>query len=235
MTSRDDSPVTDEFAVDWSTAPDWAEFHAFDGPEYAYEINRGRGGWYEEEPWEWVERRGFNAQGQFSRSGYTVLSPNWRNSIRQRPEKKMEPPEWIYPGAECETHGGRQARIYAIDGSAPYPVHGAINRSEGWDENTWTSTGNDVKDCETCDDLIGPWRPWESQIPPAEYFADWVKWVAMIESGDWIAFSKDPGECVPHAGSWNSRGRREHISRCIRMPIISVDQWRTTKIRIRED
>jgi hypothetical protein len=40
------------------------------------------------------------------------------------------------------TRDGREARIYADDGSESFPTHGAINNSEGWSSMNWTSRGS---------------------------------------------------------------------------------------------
>ena len=39
------------------------------------------------------------------------------------------------------TRDGREARVYAIDGNGPYPVHGAIKWEKGWKTENWTADG----------------------------------------------------------------------------------------------
>lgn len=229
----------DEFEVDWSTAPDWAKYHAFDGAGYT--PDPGGGMWFSSYPQRISEEsecfklydglRGAD-------SGYTVLSLNWRDSIRQRPEKKMETPEWIYPGAECEMRDGGKYRVYSTDGGPRRNViHGAYEtEASGWMPSCRFSSGAVNKDQSDAGDLIGPWRPWKSQIPPAEVFADWVKWVAMDKGGLWRAYQEEP-RSSERAVAWHARlcSQIDMISSAIRMPTVPADQWRTTKIRIRED
>jgi hypothetical protein len=40
------------------------------------------------------------------------------------------------------TRDGREARIYATDGSKIYSIHGAVMCDDGWDESTWTIYGD---------------------------------------------------------------------------------------------
>lgn len=44
-------------------------------------------------------------------------------------------------GKKYRTRDGREVRIYAVDGSGMYPVHGASNRPAGWCLERWTNTG----------------------------------------------------------------------------------------------
>jgi len=52
------------------------------------------------------------------------------------------------------TRDGREVRIYATDGRAFYPIHGAILQEHGWQQSCWTvdglhslsSTGNNSGD-----------------------------------------------------------------------------------------
>ena len=39
------------------------------------------------------------------------------------------------------TRDGNPVRIYATDGTYPYPIHGAIQRKDGWEEASWTKNG----------------------------------------------------------------------------------------------
>jgi hypothetical protein len=52
------------------------------------------------------------------------------------------------------TREGSEVRIYATDGVEPYPVQGAIKRSEGWNCATWLSDGHVSRCRENPDDLI---------------------------------------------------------------------------------
>ena len=40
------------------------------------------------------------------------------------------------------TKDGREVRLYAVDGSATRPVHGAYKQQDGWVECSWTSIGH---------------------------------------------------------------------------------------------
>ena len=39
------------------------------------------------------------------------------------------------------TRDGSPVRIYATDGTSPYTIHGAIQRKDGWEEASWTESG----------------------------------------------------------------------------------------------
>jgi hypothetical protein len=52
------------------------------------------------------------------------------------------------------TREGSEVRIYATDGVEPYPVQGAIKRSDGWISATWLNDGHVVRCRENPDDLI---------------------------------------------------------------------------------
>lgn len=57
---------------------------------------------------------------------------------------------------QYRTRGGREVRIYAVDGDAPYIVHGAVKYPCGWNPASWTATGAYDVDNENFDvtDLI---------------------------------------------------------------------------------
>lgn len=61
----------------------------------------------------------------------------------------------IEMGKTYLTRGGSEVRIYAVDGSEPYPVHGAIATAEGMVSVCWTARGTPFLDnCERDSDLI---------------------------------------------------------------------------------
>ena len=67
----------DPFAPDWSTAPEWAKWHAVS--------SQGHGSWYDNMIRPFVvgncfEPRRWNYGGTFS-----VVAQDWRNSLRHRP------------------------------------------------------------------------------------------------------------------------------------------------------
>lgn len=47
----------------------------------------------------------------------------------------------INPHKLYKTAAGNPVRIYAVDGMAPYPVHGAIETGDGWEPASWTKEG----------------------------------------------------------------------------------------------
>jgi hypothetical protein len=42
---------------------------------------------------------------------------------------------------QYKTRGGRDVRIYAVDGGGGYPVHGSYNIGAGWQTAAWTTEG----------------------------------------------------------------------------------------------
>lgn len=94
----------------------------------------------------------------------------------------------IQPGKFYRTRDGRKARVYVIDGSEPYPVHGAVFEIGSWDCRTWRLNGRYSND--NCD-LIAEW------IDKPEI--DWSKMpegtVAVFnscKSGHWFASTLIP-------------------------------------------
>jgi hypothetical protein len=49
--------------------------------------------------------------------------------------------EKISKDKQYKTRDGRDVRIYATDGTGPYPVHGAIRESTGWYGCNWSQYG----------------------------------------------------------------------------------------------
>jgi hypothetical protein len=68
---------------------------------------------------------------------------------------------------EYKTREGLEVRVYATDGAGPYPVQGAIKRSDGWVCATWLSDGHVRRlGKEDRDDLI--------EVKPRMKFERWV-------------------------------------------------------------
>lgn len=44
-------------------------------------------------------------------------------------------------GKQYQTRDGHEVRIYAVDGNADYPVHGAVLYDYGWSPTFWTLDG----------------------------------------------------------------------------------------------
>ena len=57
-------------------------------------------------------------------------------------------------GKEYRTRGGRKARVYAVDGCKPLPVHGAILTDIGWKTSDWRSDGTVTPAIEVSNDLL---------------------------------------------------------------------------------
>lgn len=46
-------------------------------------------------------------------------------------------------GKEYKTRDGRNARVYAVDGTVPYVIHGAVKKSDGeWMAAVWRENGH---------------------------------------------------------------------------------------------
>ena len=68
---------------------------------------------------------------------------------------------------EYKTREGLEVRVYATDGAGPYPVQGAIKRSDGWVCATWLSDGHVRRlGKEDRDDLV--------EVKPRMKFERWV-------------------------------------------------------------
>jgi len=101
-------------------------------------------------------------------------------------------PEYIKPGAFVALRNGEKARIYATDGTAAYPIHGAILEHNGWTAKVWHSTyyleegHNDVYD------IISAWidKPDCSALWPL--LPPWIKWVAQDSNGLWYGYPTKP-------------------------------------------
>lgn len=47
----------------------------------------------------------------------------------------------IEPGKLYRTRGGQKARIYAVDGEQPWPIHGAVLENREWKQYGWWPDG----------------------------------------------------------------------------------------------
>jgi hypothetical protein len=79
------------------------------------------------------------------------------------------------------TRDGREVRIYATDGAGPYPVQGAIKRSDGWICATWLSDGHVISRKEDPDDLI--------EVKPRMKFE---RWYLFTSQGDYSIWQSKP-------------------------------------------
>jgi hypothetical protein len=57
-------------------------------------------------------------------------------------------------GKQYRTRGGREVRLYGVDGGGHYPVHGALKCGDGWQVRSWTASGYYGGDDTHADDLI---------------------------------------------------------------------------------
>jgi hypothetical protein len=80
---------------------------------------------------------------------------------------------------QYKTRDGREVRIYATDGAGPYPVQGAIKRSDGWNCATWLSDGHVISSKQDPEDLI--------EVKPRMKFE---RWVAIGHCGSISMFSE---------------------------------------------
>jgi hypothetical protein len=55
---------------------------------------------------------------------------------------------------QYKTREGEEVRIYATDGAYDFPIHGAVLKDEGWEDNTWKNDGGFNGRSESYYDLI---------------------------------------------------------------------------------
>jgi hypothetical protein len=68
--------------IDWSTAPEWAKYHAFDGD--------GRGAWHQHKPFIALHNWFWTAPGYKIPSWATLpTGANWRESLTEKPDNKL--------------------------------------------------------------------------------------------------------------------------------------------------
>jgi len=77
------------------------------------------------------------------------------------------------PGKTYRTRDGREARVYAVDGSGPYCIQGALLEKSGWRPTGWTTAGryfawDEESDC----DLLPP-APLTSVDEASRYADAW--------------------------------------------------------------
>lgn len=87
------------------------------------------------------------------------------------------------PAKPCATIGGCKVRIYATDGCAPYPIHGAYFTLQNaqWHVGQWTETGSYL-----CDGGFGCY--------------DLVNTPAPVRLKRWVMVLADPGGCYSTTG-----------------------------------
>ena len=98
----------------------------------------------------------------------------------------------IRPGETWLRRDGGKARIYATDGGAPCPIHGAVECDGEWWFETWTKKGTVFESNGHSRDLIRR-LDWRADLAPiwavlkTEY-----RWIAMRATGHWVAYTDKP-------------------------------------------
>lgn len=119
----------------------------------------------------------------------------------------MQLPDYIKPGAFVRLRNGKKAKIYEINETGSYPIHGAILLSDNtWYMREWHSEFFCESKKKSLIDIVGPWTNmpdcselW-SQLPP------WINWVAMDENGSWAGYRNKPvksGSCYNFESGYN--------------------------------
>jgi hypothetical protein len=70
------------------------------------------------------------------------------------------------------TRSGLPVRVYATDGMGLYPVHGAINYGDGWDNSTWCANGAYTEGATEGSRSLVPvktWRVWRKEDAVPKY------------------------------------------------------------------
>lgn len=113
----------------------------------------------------------------------------------------MNLPDYIRPGAIVRLKAGNRARIYAIDGKADYPIHGAIELDGEWTASSWREdlTWSNVDAVGACWTIVGPDRPDYSALWPL--LPPWVRFLARDENGNLWAYSEEP-ILIESDGEW---------------------------------
>ncbi len=98
----------------------------------------------------------------------------------------------IDPDKTYRTRDGREVRIYAVDGSDDFPVHGAFRNKYGWKLESWPASGRWGGDCDDGCDLI--------EVKPR------IKrevWVNVYEDYKFLTCHRDQG-----AANWHAKPNR---------------------------
>ena len=86
------------------------------------------------------------------------------------------------------TQDGSPIRIYATDGEANVPIHGAF-----WNGREWRLMGWNRKGEACCLDSSKnlDLHDWRDDIP-WECLEDWIQWVALGYNGNWVGCISEP-------------------------------------------
>lgn len=128
---------------------------------------------------------------------------------------------------ECtQTKDGSPIRIYATDGEANIPIHGAFWNGREWRLMGWSKEGkafclNSNKDL--------AFHNWRDDIP-WEHLQNWIQWVAMDNDNVWKGFLDEPyivsGLC---SMCWDVRTDKAIKILGVKMP--TPPDWRNSKAK----
>lgn len=97
----------------------------------------------------------------------------------------------LKPGEIWRRRDGGKARIYATDGTEPFPVHGATEHEDGWRLDSWTSKGSFWLNEKSDFDLIQKYD-WREELKPIwAVLKPEYRYIAMDESKTWNAFTEE--------------------------------------------
>jgi len=86
---------------------------------------------------------------------------------------------------QYKTRDGREVRIYATDGTGPYPVHGAIRESNGWYSCNWSQYGKYSEEPDSPSHLV--------EVKPRIKIE---RWVMVNRNGDYSLWLDKPSKSV---------------------------------------
>ena len=116
---------------------------------------------------------------------------------------------------------GGLARIYAVDCSDTYPIHGATKSDGQWFVNVWTSDGHySVSEKTAAYDLIHKYD-WRIELAPIwAVLKPEYRWVAMDFMGEWFAYESEPHINIFEDVLCSADGTREELlsSRAFTLP-----------------
>ena len=100
------------------------------------------------------------------------------------------------------TRDGREFRLYATDGAAPYVLHGAYKTEDGWEDGNWCKDGSYI---ERCTDHAAAWNLGLINPPDRFRFERWavverttygLKQFAITHICDFEPTTPPPGQTI---------------------------------------
>jgi len=115
--------------------------------------------------------------------------------IEARIKENQKPVMKIEAGKEYRTRDGGKARVYATDGAAPRPIHGAThNRCGHWSMTSWHEDGSSYRDRLWDVDIISEWK--DEPVIPDNFWSEivpfYVNYIAQSASGAWSGYENEP-------------------------------------------